>query len=282
MPATSSMPATKVERPIAVQTRGKAHGPITRLVSPSDIGQLIKPFIFLDLFDAPADAFGGFGMHPHSGIATLTVLLQGATRYEDSTGKSGVLPQGGIEWMMAGGGVWHSGAPLPGQHNRGFQLWLAMPPELENAVPLSQYVAPTEIEQEGPAKVLLGQWGDARSRISHPASINYLSVTLAAGEHWHYQPPPGHEVAWMAVHAGALQSPGNIGSGELAVFSPGNGAIDCHSAHGCGFVLGSAVRHPHELVSGSYSVHTSHSSLAMGEAEIRRIGQELRAAGRPG
>ena len=43
---------------------------------------------------APPDSFGGFGLHPHSGIATLTVLLQGATRYEDTTGATGVLPQG--------------------------------------------------------------------------------------------------------------------------------------------------------------------------------------------
>ena len=282
MTDTTMASDTGVVRKIAVQTRGKGHGPITRLVSPSDLGQLMKPFIFLDLFDAPADAFGGFGMHPHSGIATLTVLLQGATRYEDSTGKSGVLPQGGIEWMMAGGGVWHTGAPLPGQHNRGFQLWLAMPPVLENAPPLSQYVAPDEIAQQGPAKVLLGQLGQARSCISHPASINYLSVTLAAGQRWRYQPPADHGVAWLAVHSGVVTVPTNIASGELAVFEAGNAAIDFFSPVGCGFVLGSAAQHPHDLVTGSYSVHTSRTTLASGETEIRRIGQQLRQAGRLG
>ncbi len=35
-------------RRIALTTRGRRHGPITRLVSPSDIGELIKPFVFLD------------------------------------------------------------------------------------------------------------------------------------------------------------------------------------------------------------------------------------------
>ena len=43
---------------------------------------------------APPESFGGFGLHPHSGIATLTVLLQGATRHEDTTGATGVLTQG--------------------------------------------------------------------------------------------------------------------------------------------------------------------------------------------
>ena len=76
-------------------------------MSPSDLGQLLKPFIFLDLFDAPADAFKGFGLHPHSGIATLTWLIEGATNYDDTTGQSGVLVKGGLEWMQAGSGVVH-------------------------------------------------------------------------------------------------------------------------------------------------------------------------------
>jgi len=46
-------------------------------------------------------------------------------------------------------------------------------------------------------------------------------------------------------------------------------------------VLGSAAKakHPHDLVLGNYSVHTSTEALREGEAEIRRIGQELRANG---
>jgi hypothetical protein len=35
---------------IARRTRGQSHGPITRLMSPSDVGRLLKPFVFLDLF----------------------------------------------------------------------------------------------------------------------------------------------------------------------------------------------------------------------------------------
>jgi hypothetical protein len=44
-------------------------------------------------------------------------------------------------------------------------------------------------------------------------------------------------------------------------------------------VLGSAAKHPHDLVLGNYSVHTSAETLREGEAEIRRIGQQLRAKG---
>ncbi len=269
-------------RPIIFQTRGKQHGPITRLVSPSDLGQLLKPFVFLDLFDAPPNSFGGFGLHPHSGIATLTVLLQGATRYEDTTGQSGVLPQGGLEWMQAGGGVWHTGAALPGQHNRGFQLWVALPPTLENAAPFSQYIAPERLETDGPARVLLGHLGAARSAITPPSPMHCFSVLLGKGEFWRYQPEPGHTVAWMAVHAGAIQVPVPVASGELAVFEASQAPIDFHSEEGGAFVFGAALNHPHDLVTGSYSVHTNRAALQRGEAEIRRIGDGLRVAGRLG
>jgi hypothetical protein len=40
------------------------------------------------------------------------------------------------------------------------------------------------------------------------------------------------------------------------------------------------VKHPHELVLGYYSVHTSAQALRDGESGIARIGQQLRSAGR--
>jgi hypothetical protein len=46
------------------------------------------------------------------------------------------------------------------------------------------------------------------------------------------------------------------------------------------FVLGSAVPHPHPLVLGHYSVHTSLRALADGDAGIRAMRERLRAAGR--
>ena len=97
-------------RRIVHRTRGQRHGPITRLMSPSDLGNVLKPFVFLDLFDTEGGSFSGFGLHPHSGIATLTYLLEGSVRYEDTTGATGILPQGGVEWFKAGHGAWHAAA----------------------------------------------------------------------------------------------------------------------------------------------------------------------------
>src|SRR5260370_19617571 len=89
------------------------------------------PFGFLEPFDREGGSFSGFGLHPHSGIATLTYLLEGSVRYEDTTGATGILPQGGVEWFKAGRGAWHGGrAGDPGRTPR-FQLSLALPPDPE-------------------------------------------------------------------------------------------------------------------------------------------------------
>jgi len=267
-------------RGITLRTRGRRHGPITRLVSPSDIGELIKPFVFLDQAEVAPRQGPLFGIHPHSGIATLTVVLRGGMAYEDTTGKAGSVRTGGLEWMKAGNGVWHDGGPTPGEPLRAFQLWVALPPSEENAPPESQYIAPEAVQEEGPVRVILGRYGQARSAISSPEGINYFHVSLKDGQRWRYAPPDGHTVAWLAVDKGDLRSPEPIGEGQLAVFEESAAPIELEAVGDTSFVLGSAVKHPHPLVLGYYSVHTSKAALAQGETEINRIGQQLRAAGR--
>lgn len=267
-------------RAIVFRTRGSSHGPITRLVSPSDVGELIKPFVFLDAFATMPGNGPQFGWHPHSGIATLTVLLEGQVGYEETTGVKGVLNAGGVEWMRAAAGVWHTGTMNGRERVKGFQLWLALPPELENGAPQSRYLSNEEVPVDGPARVVLGRYGDAVSAIPAPAGMNYLDVRLKAGERWRYQPPQGHTVAWVAVHEGVLLTPQAVPASELAVFDRSDAAIEFEAQGDTGFVLGSAMPHPHELVLGYYSVHTSRAALDQGEREIDRIGQQLRADGR--
>ena len=197
-------------RQIARRTRGHSHGPITRLMSPSDFGQLLKPFVFLDLFDNKGVPFEGFGLHPHSGIATLTYVAEGSVGYEDTNGATGLLPAGGVEWMQAGGGVWHGGGAGEPGRTRGFQLWIALPPELELGPSVSLYQGPEAIQHDGPASVLLGSYGSATSAIEAPSPINYLAVRLKAGERWRYQPPAGHTVLWVAVGSGAVAVPDEL------------------------------------------------------------------------
>ena len=267
-------------RAITHSTRGRSHGPIVRLVSPSDVGELIKPFVFLDYFEGDPAQAPAFGLHPHSGIATLTLLLNGQLWYEETTGVKGVIAPGGIEWMRAGGGVWHTGGAVGAERIKGYQLWVALPPELENGAAQSQYLGAEEFQSHGPARVILGRHGNAASKVAAPEAMNYLDVRLKAGERWRYEPPRNHTVAWIAVHQGSVMTPARVSKGEIAVFEESNSAIEFEAQGDAGFILGSAIKHPHDLVLGYYSVHTNPDALERGEANIARIGRQLIAEGR--
>ena len=267
-------------RKIVFRTRGSKHGPITRLVNPSDLGQALKPFVFLDLFDTrDMTSFPKFGWHPHSGIATFTFLHEGEVAYSDSTGKSGILPEGGVEWMRAGNGVWHTGAPVGDAPKLGFQLWVALPPTEENARPESIYLDPCQVAKQGPARILLGSHDGVGSGIPAPGDMTYLGVTLRAGEEWTYLPNARHEVGWLAVATGALRAGEQVSAGELVIFADSVQPIRITADENTAFVIGSAARHPHDLWLGNYSVHSSRERLARGEAEIRRLGITLRDQG---
>ena len=267
-------------REIIHRTFGHSGGPITRLMSPSDVGELVKPFVFLDhaVFE-PGSRYPMERMwHPHSGIATVTVMLEGGVRFAETTGRQGRLPKGGVEFMQAGNGVWHTGQAEDGEV-KAFQLWVALPPELENAPNKSQYVMPADVRSSGPARVILGEYGGKKSPIVAPP-MTYLQVDLENGDEWTYVPAEGHDVAWAAVSTGLLRTPAPIRAGEMAVFAPSEQPIDFVAEGTTRFVLGSAKKHPHELWLGNYSVHTSEEALAQGETEIRQIGRRLRAGDR--
>src|SRR6267154_2485215 len=261
-------------RAIVLRTRGRTHGPVTRLMSPSDLGELLKPFVFLDLFDHAGAPFNG-PLHPHSGIATLTYVAEGAVSYIDPDDARGTLPAGGIEWMQAGRGMWHGGGLDKTGRTRGFQLWIALPPALELGPTISIYHPPGDVQSDGPAHVLLGSYGSASNAIASPTPINYLTVRLKAGERWRYEPPTGHTVLWVAIASGVLSAPDELRHGDLAAFEPSSKAVEFEALTDTEFVLGSAMPHDHDLVLGYYSVHTSPEALRDGEAHISLIKKRL-------
>jgi len=102
---------------------------LTRVLT-ADLQHRLDPFLMLDHFgsDDPKDYGGGFPDHPHRGFETVTYMIAGRMRHQDSAGHQGLLQNGGVQWMTAGKGVIHS--EMPEQEAgvmEGFQLWLNLP-----------------------------------------------------------------------------------------------------------------------------------------------------------
>ena len=168
--------------------------------------------------------------------------MEGGVTYVEPNHVTGTLSAGGVEWMQAGRGMWHGGGLDKTDRTRGFQLWIALPPELELGPSLSLCLAREEVQEDGPVRVLLGNHGAVSSVIDSSSPINYLAVRLQPGERWRYEPPAGHTVVWIAVASGTVSVPHELRHGDLAAFEPSTEAVDFEARTDTEFVLGSAVR----------------------------------------
>lgn len=267
-------------RGLRLRTRGTPVGPVVRLVSPGDLGELLKPFVFLDLADLPPGPAGAMRWHPHSGIATLTIVLEGQNEYRETSGVHGGLKAGGIEWMASGRGVWHTASAVGSRNLKGFQVWLLLPPGADLQPPASTYLNGEDIPARDGVRVILGAWQGLSSPLPGVPDATLLDVMLAPGGEWTFTPPQGQDVGWIAVYSGALRCGAETArAGDLLVFEDGDAPLAFATEAGAGFILGSARRSPHPLHVGRHSVHVSAAALAAGEAEIARLGAQMRANG---
>lgn len=182
--------------------------------------------------------------------------------------------------MNAGGGAWHQGMLLGNGRVTGFQLWVPMPPAIEDGHSLGQYVPPDEVPVVpivgGEVKVLLGSFESTRSPITSHQDMNYFVISLAPGQTWRYQPPTEHDVGFAFKFEGDGLIQGMPAESELLVFEQGDGEIEISAAAvNITVLLGTAKKHPYPLILGSSSVHTNTQSLKRSLEKIRQIGANL-------
>jgi len=267
-------------RTVEKRVLGRSHGPITRVISPGDLGDLLKPFVFLDFIHANIPDGFGFEYHPHSGIATLTYQRNVDVHYVDTEGKEGILKAGGLEWMQSGGGAWHQGSMPKGGLVTAFQLWVALPPGVEDGPSRSEYVAPDKVPDIDGVRVLLGEYSGTKSSIITPSPMNYFDVAIKSGTRWRFEIDRLHSQAWAFVYEGKADVCGATSSHELLILSALGHAIEVVAHEDARMIFGSGANHPFPLITGPSSVHTNKTSLAKGEAKIMAIGERLKREGK--
>jgi redox-sensitive bicupin YhaK (pirin superfamily) len=172
------------------------------------------PFLMLDEFfsDDPDDYIRGFPSHPHRGFETVTYMLDGHMRHEDSVGHRGDLGPGDVQWMTAGRGIIHSEMPKQTEGRlRGFQLWINLPAK-EKMKPaayrdISAREIPTvSLENGGEVRVIAGTLVQGELRTSGPiqglsTEPLYLDVRLPSGASFAAPVTAGHH-AFLYVYDG--------------------------------------------------------------------------------
>jgi redox-sensitive bicupin YhaK (pirin superfamily) len=172
------------------------------------------PFLMLDEFysDDPNDYLAGFPSHPHRGFETVTYMLDGHMRHEDSFGNRGDLGPGDVQWMTAAHGIIHSEMPQQTEGRmRGFQLWINLPAR-EKMKPAAYRDIPTReiptvaLADGGEVRVIAGDFEHEGRRTTGPigglsTDPRYLDVRLPAEASVEIATPRNHN-AFLYVYEG--------------------------------------------------------------------------------
>lgn len=191
------------------------------------------PFLLLDDFrsDTPAHYLKGFPWHPHRGIETITYMLKGDVEHGDSLGNGGIITDGDVQWMTAGGGIIHQEMPK-GDINgamHGFQLWLNLPAREKMGPPRYRGITAGETpvirrEDGTTIKIICGRIGETVGPVTGiTTDPEYLDISLPAGISYTHPTRPGYTAMAYAIDGSGRFSPAaaECGNTSLVLFSDG-------------------------------------------------------------
>lgn len=116
----------------------------------------LSPFLMFD-YAAPkvfppstSSKRRGVGQHPHRGFETVTIAFQGEVEHRDSTGNSGVIGPGDVQWMTAAKGIIHEEFHSTKFSSQGgvfemCQLWVNLPSDKKMVEPKYQPILNKDI-----------------------------------------------------------------------------------------------------------------------------------------
>lgn len=266
---TSSPASFSVQQPRAVEalvqgrpTRDGAGVRLTRVLT-GEWQQRLDPFLMLDHFasDDPKDYGAGFPDHPHRGFETVTYMVAGRMRHQDSSGGQGLLQNGGVQWMTAGRGVIHSEMPEQEEGRmEGFQLWLNLPSHQKMCAPWYRDIQSQDIPELNTAqgvlvRVIAGQCQGLpgamhRSASEYPSDALYLDLQFSGPQSFSQPLPPTHN-AFVYVYRGELTVTGvsentRVSAQRMAILANGGDGVCLHAQAGTRALLiaGQALREP--------------------------------------
>ena len=241
-----TVPPVEGDRPVARVTTApsgfEGEGfPVRRAFAGVSLSDL-DPFVHMDQMGEVEYAPGepkGTPWHPHRGFETVTYIIDGVFRHQDSNGGGGLITNGDTQWMTAGGGILHIEEPpedlvMSGGLFHGFQLWVNLPSRLKMTQPRYQDIRAGQValltSADGGAllRVIAGSLdGHEGPGVTHtPISLVHATVSPGATVR---VPWPAHFNALGYVLAGAGYVGTGSGStgrrpihtGQLAVFGHG-------------------------------------------------------------
>ncbi|WP_312460216.1 pirin family protein [Sphingobacterium siyangense] len=175
----------------------------------------MSPFLLLDFnaaFDfGPSDHIRGVDVHPHKGFETVTIAYKGSVAHHDSSGNSGVIRPGDVQWMTAGAGILHKEYHEEEFSKKGglfemVQLWVNLPAKDKSTEAHYQAITANQMgkvllpDAAGVVNVIAGKFQDTIGPANTYTPVNLFDIKLAAQYETDFLVPQNHNTAMLVVN----------------------------------------------------------------------------------
>ncbi|KAB1643951.1 pirin family protein [Gulosibacter chungangensis] len=197
---------------------------------PQRARSLVGPWCFLDFY-GPDDVSCTGGMavprHPHTGLATVSWLFEGAIDHIDSAENWATVTPGDAVFMNAGYGITHSEFSTEETTVlHGAQLWYAFPQEHRFVEPSLDKHRPEPVVGAGwSAKVFAGELLGVVSPLKTYAPLSGAELRLDPGTVLDIDVPVGHEHALLPVEGQLRLNGQDVPGDHLTVIETGTARL---------------------------------------------------------
>src|SRR3954451_8881509 len=211
--------------------------PVRRAFAGVDLADL-DPFIHLDQIgeiDYGPGEPKGTPWHPHRGFETVTYMMDGALRHNDSLGGGGLISDGDTQWMTAGQGILHIETPpedvvAAGGRFHGLQLWVNLPGAQKWVDPRYQDLSGDQVQLLASADagallpLIAGDLGGTKGPGSTYTPMTMVHATISPGAQLALPWPAEHNcLVYVLNGRGSVGPDGSqIRTGQLAVLGDGD------------------------------------------------------------
>lgn len=190
----------------------------------------VGPFTFIDHMGPASMGNGNYldvDQHPHIGLSTLTYLFEGQIAHKDSIGSSQIITPGDVGFMTAGSGVTHTERTPKTLRDgstftmHGYQIWVAMPKELEEMQPRFDYFSKSELPSwtQGALKIRLvaGNAFGKASPLKGYSPLFMVDITAQEETTLNVQDHLEGEVAFVIVKGSITDQDQIVNAGQMLI-----------------------------------------------------------------
>jgi quercetin 2,3-dioxygenase len=255
---------------------------VVRRLLPQRVRRMIGAWCFVDHF-GPDDVAASPGMrvppHPHTGLQTVSWLVDGEILHGDSLGSLQSIRPGQLNVMTSGRGIAHS-EESPAQHPplmHGLQLWVALPAGALSGEPrFDHYPAVPDFAVGGATvTVLVGSVGGVSSPALTYSPLVGAEIVVEAGASVRLPLDPAYEYGALAMSGAADVSGSDLKPGVLLYLDRGRTDLTLTSDGGARLFLLGGEPFAESLVMWWNFVGRSHEDIAEARADwehSRQIG----------